>query len=96
MTVLVVNTVEEAFNQAASLHVAGALLETNVVAHYLPKQSDEYLNILYSVNREQNVTFMYMKDQLQHISDANAFIECMEGQLYPLAERTRPGLMVSG
>ena len=80
--------------QAASLKVAGALLETNVVAHYQNSISGTFLSIQYSIEKEQNVTFMYLKEQLNLIKEAREFITCMEANLYAAANSQRPTLKV--
>ena len=92
--ILVVNSVEEAFKKASSLTVAGTLLETNVVAYYQPKLFGKYMNIQYSIGKEQNVTFLYLKRQIQLMKGAKEFIDCMELNLFAAANAQKIPLKV--
>ena len=92
--ILVVSSVEEAFKQASSLTVAGALLETNVVAYYQPKLFGKYMNIQYSIEKEQNVTFLYLMQQIRLMKGAKDFIDCMELNLFPVANTQKISLKV--
>lgn len=89
------STVQEAFEAANSFDVHGTLLETNVVAYYQSKLFGDYLNVLYSIEAGQNVTFVYVKRRAESAIGAKEFIECMERQLYPFAEKKRLAIQAS-
>ena len=90
----VVNSYEDALQKAVSLRVVGALLDTNVVAHFQDGLFEGGLGIQQSIDEEQNVTILYLQSELKQITGAKAYIDCLDRTLLKHADALRPVLKV--